>query len=66
MHPFVPTAQHTWLDRYAMSQDQIQSLDERLIETFSAINNNDQDVQIAATVALIQMQAASSLMSQLE
>lgn len=51
-------AQRTWLDRYATSQDQIQSLDESLLETFSTINNNGQDAQIAAAVALIQMQVS--------
>lgn len=51
-------AQRTWLDRYATSQEQIQSLDESLLETFSTINDNGQDAQIAAAVALIQMQVS--------
>lgn len=50
--------QRQWLDRYAASQDQIQSLDEDLLGTFSAINSNDQDAQISATIALIQMQVS--------
>ena len=51
-------AQRAWLDRYATSKEQIQSLDESLLETFNSITSNDQDAQIAAAVALIQMKVS--------
>ena len=52
------SAQREWLDRYATSREQIQALDESLLETFSSITSDDQDAQIAAAVALIQMQVS--------
>jgi len=51
-------AQRQWLDRYASSQQQIQSLDEDLLGILSSINGNDQNSQIDAAIALIQMQVS--------
>ncbi len=51
-------SQRQWLERYATSEDQIQSLDEGLLETFSSISGNGQDDQIKAAIALIQMQVS--------
>lgn len=54
-------AQKEWLDRYATTKEQIQALDESLLETFSSITADDQDAQITAAVALIQMQVSPVL-----
>ena len=50
--------QRRWLDRYASSQDQIESLDESLLGVFSGLSNNNERSQIQAAIALIQMQVA--------
>jgi len=54
-------AQRTWLDRYASTREQIDSIDGNLLETFDSINDNSQNSQIAAAIALIQMQVSPVL-----
>lgn len=58
LHANGTPGQREWLDRYASSKEEIQSLDEELLGTFATITSNDQNAQISAAVALIQMQVS--------
>jgi hypothetical protein len=53
------TAQKQFLDRYATSQTQVRSINQSLLGTLSSITKNDVPSQIAAAIALIQMNVTS-------
>ena len=51
-------AQKTWLDRHAISRDQVRSIDEGLLERFATLDNDNTTSQIRAAVTLIMMKVS--------
>ncbi|MEM9452559.1 MAG: DUF1501 domain-containing protein [Myxococcota bacterium] len=51
-------AQKVWLDRHALSRDQVRSIDESLLERFTTLDNDSADNQIRAAITLILMKVS--------
>jgi len=51
-------AQKTWLDRHALSRDQVRSIDETLLERFATLDGDDTTNQIHAAITLILMKVS--------
>ncbi len=51
-------AQKTWLDRHALSREQVRSIDQTLLERFAALDNDTPQNQVRAAVTLILMKVA--------
>ena len=48
-------AQREWIDRYALSREQVKQIDESLLDRLAAITGNAQDDQLQAAIALFMM-----------
>lgn len=51
-------AQKVWLDRHALSREQVRSIDETLLERFAALDNDSPANQVSAAVTLILMKVS--------
>jgi hypothetical protein len=51
-------AQKVWLDRHALSREQVREIDETLLDRFSALDNDSAQNQVKAAVTLILMKVS--------
>jgi hypothetical protein len=51
-------AQKTWLDRHALSREQVRSIDEALLSRFAALENDSPVSQVRAAVTLLLMKVS--------
>lgn len=51
-------AQKAWLDRHALSREQVREIDETLLDRFSALDNDSAQNQVKAAVTLILMKVS--------
>jgi uncharacterized protein (DUF1501 family) len=51
-------AQKTWLDRHALSRQQVREIDQTLLERFAALDNDSPENQVKAAVTLILMKVS--------
>jgi hypothetical protein len=51
-------AQKTWLDRHALSRQQVREIDQTLLERFAALDNDSPENQVRAAVTLILMKVS--------
>lgn len=51
-------AQKTWLDRHALSREQVRSIDEALLERFAMLDDDSPASQVSAAVTLILMKVS--------